>query len=55
MDIEREIDHRIQLSGIQLGPDQDEMRTRIRRNIEMENAQRADMQDRPIPTFRLRL
>lgn len=55
MDIEREIDRRIQFSGIHLGPDQDAMRERIRRNIEMENAQRADMQERPIPTFRLRL
>lgn len=55
MDIEREIDHRIQLSGIRLGPDQDELRERHRRNIEMENAQRADAQERSIPTFRLRL
>lgn len=55
MDIEREIDRRIQLSGIRLEAGQDTMRELIRRNIGMENAQRADMQDRPIPTFRLRL
>lgn len=55
MDIEKEIDHRIQLSGIRLGPNQDAMRARIRRNIEMEEAERALRGDDQLPTFKLRL
>lgn len=54
MDIEREIDRRIQLCGIRLSSGQDDLRARYRRQIEMEKAWRDDMPERPIPTFTIR-
>lgn len=57
MDIEKEIDHRIELMGIRLGPDQDNLRNRIRRDIEIEEAKRTYKENNQpaLPTFKLRL
>lgn len=41
MDIEKEIDHRIQLMGIRLGEEEPGQRERVRRNIELDEARRA--------------
>lgn len=57
MDIEKEIDHRIQLMGIHLSLNQDDLHDRIRHNIEIEEAERVyrENNQEPIRTFKLGL
>lgn len=50
-DIDKEIDHRVQLLGFRLGDEDPSMRDRIRRNIEREEAEREKRLSKSVSTF----
>lgn len=55
MNIEKEIDHRIQLMGYRLGEEDESTRQRIRYDIERAQAERKAWLERPAPTFAMPL
>lgn len=48
-DIEKEIDHRVQLMGYRLGTERQDVRDRARLDIEREQAARKEWENRPVP------
>lgn len=54
-DIEKEIDYWIQYNGFRLGTEPEGTRERYRRDIERQRAQRAERDQRPVPTVPWRI
>jgi hypothetical protein len=55
LNIEKEIDHRVQLLGYRLGDEDHATRDRIRCNIKREEAERKARLNKPVKTYRVSL